>query len=592
MQVYTIVYFCFFFTTDFCLTCCERMATDSALEKGMNCNVPTQLLVFGYMRSIAILTHNISDIISFMIIGYYFHNDILELQNNKRIQKVLSKQICPIFAPIIETVKLSMYLTKINRQKKELNNRILLLTNKALYSFKSKQHNWGKRICIEDIEYVLILSEHNSLIIHTTSDNDFFDYHFFNYKSFYNEHIASILTILYQNITNKSLPIYIDEKPKSFPTRKQQLSQYKDLVDQTKRLDDEINYSFHPKLDDFQFMTLIGVTYNGKIIKLKNKSNNEIFTAKVIRKQSLSQNDNGVTMNINISHRFLPHLSFVFETEEKIYYLYKYDHSQYNRLYYYLQNGERLSESQAIFYISVITSVLGYLHSMNIIYKNVKTENILIDKNGNIYLNLMNEMYGVCSEYLAPEMIQYIPNLQNFEYNKSIDWWCLGILLYELILGFTPFYERFSSLDKLYLRIKEKEVEFHSEYINMSHWTKDLITKLLQKQSNKRLGSGSQDVVEIQNHNFFKNVDFDKLVKGEINPPYKPKIDDNKPSVGCGFTFKPPNKLKDSGLIISDNDDKKEEDVEGKTRLEMEIKVKVYSQVLVNMKSENKKDID
>eukprot|EP01084_Bolivina_argentea_P217465 369199_1 len=200
------------------------MATDNVLQKGMNCNIPTQLLIFGYVRSI--LMDNICDekIVSFIIIGYYFHNDILELQHNKKIQKVLSKQISIGYNSIIETVKLSMQLTKfINYGKKEV-IRTLLLTNKKIYSFKPNKLNTIRRANhIEDIEYIAILSQHNGLIIHTVYDNNFNDYSFYNYQSFYNQHIASVLAILYEKITNKSLPIYIDEKPKSFPTRKQQL---------------------------------------------------------------------------------------------------------------------------------------------------------------------------------------------------------------------------------------------------------------------------------------------------------------------------------------------------------------------------------
>lgn len=121
------------------------------------------------------------------------------------------------------------------------------------------------------------------------------------------------------------------------------------------------------------------------------------------------------------------------------------------------------------------------------------------------------------AEYLAPEML--IGN----GHDTTVDWWALGILIYEMIVGIPPFFHR--NKHRMYHFIKESKVNFpdpERHKITVSEPAKDLIVKLLDK--NKRTRLGCNGVEEILNHPWFKDLDLEKLQKRELEPPYKPAI--------------------------------------------------------------------
>lgn len=129
---------------------------------------------------------------------------------------------------------------------------------------------------------------------------------------------------------------------------------------------------------------------------------------------------------------------------------------------------------------------------------------------------LANSFCGT-AEYLAPEML--IGNGHDY----TVDWWALGVLIYEMIVGIPPFFHR--NKHRMYFLIKESDVNFpdpQRHKISVSAEAQDLILKLLDKSRKTRLGANGVD--EILAHKWFSDLDMDKLVRKELVPPYKPAI--------------------------------------------------------------------
>lgn len=177
---------------------------------------------------------------------------------------------------------------------------------------------------------------------------------------------------------------------------------------------------------------------------------------------------------------------------------------------------------------------LGHLHKQKIIYRDLKPENILMGEDGYIcltdfglakILEQNEQAYSFCGtpEYLAPEI------LEEKGHAFPVDWWALGILTYEMIVGFPPFYTGSPNNNKMYDLIKTKPVFFpdaKKHGIAMSDECKDFISKCLQKNPSERLGSKS-GVDEILNHPWYKSINQGNLMAKTIVPEFKPKLSKN-----------------------------------------------------------------
>lgn len=177
---------------------------------------------------------------------------------------------------------------------------------------------------------------------------------------------------------------------------------------------------------------------------------------------------------------------------------------------------------------------LGHLHKQKIIYRDLKPENILMGEDGYICLTDFGlakilegneQAYSFCGtpEYLAPEI------LEEKGHAFPVDWWALGILTYEMIVGFPPFYTGSPNNQKMYDLIKTKPVFFpdaKKHGIAMSEECKDFISKCLQKNPKDRLGSVS-GLEEILSHPWYQSIDQGALLSKSINPEFKPKLSKN-----------------------------------------------------------------
>ncbi len=183
------------------------------------------------------------------------------------------------------------------------------------------------------------------------------------------------------------------------------------------------------------------------------------------------------------------------------------------------------------FYAAEITSALGYLHSHNIIYWDLKIENILLDANGHIILT----DFGLCKEklkfgdksdkttmicgtpeFLAPEVL----SKQEY-YGYSVDWWCMGIVTYEMMYGLPPFYSEYSPQIDDNILHKPLQLQPH---ITLN--AQNLLKGLLQKDKDIRLGSGIGDDEEIKAHQFFEIINWDDLYHKRLQPPFNPREKD------------------------------------------------------------------
>ncbi|KAL7985500.1 hypothetical protein Chor_004070 [Crotalus horridus] len=164
-------------------------------------------------------------------------------------------------------------------------------------------------------------------------------------------------------------------------------------------------------------------------------------------------------------------------------------------LFFHLQRERCFREPRARFYAAEMASAVGYLHSLNIIYRDLKPENILLD-----------------CQYLAPEVLKKQP------YDRTVDWWCLGAVLYEMLFGLPPFYSR--DMSQMYDNILHKPLHIQGTKTIAAC---DILQGLLHKDQKKRLGAKT-DFLEIKNHMFFAPINWDDLYSKKITPPFDPNV--------------------------------------------------------------------
>lgn len=229
-------------------------------------------------------------------------------------------------------------------------------------------------------------------------------------------------------------------------------------------------------------------------------------------------------------------MKYCFATDVKIYFIMKFYRG--GELYTHLIKEKKFAESRVKRNAVQIALAIGYLHSMNVIYRDLKMENIVVDETG--YLALTDfgiskkiepsevaHSYCGTPEYMAPEMFN-----SEQGYNFAVDWWALGIIIYEMFVGCPPFYNGHTDNRKLISMITTKAIFFPTEQkhgIRMSPEAQDFISKLLDKGPDTRLGSKG-DLEEILSHEWFKDVNIEqiKAMQEPIDPSEVPELSDNR----------------------------------------------------------------
>jgi len=294
-----------------------------------------------------------------------------------------------------------------------------------------------------------------------------------------------------------------------------------------------------PSMDSFELLRVLGRGAFGKVMQVRKKDTGKIYAMKILKKTMIFARKQVEHTRAErevlaaFQHPFLMGLRFAFQTDSKLYLVM--DFYKGGELFFHLRKAKRFSEDQARIFVAEVALALGHLHSLNFIYRDLKPENILMDENGHICLTdfgLAKHLVPSSSdsdtqahsfvgtpEYLAPEMVL------GSGHNKSVDWWCLGILLYELTVGITPFYS--GNVDEMYHKIVHAKLRFPPR---LSEECRDLISKLLIRDPDERLGGGANDIEDIKAHRFFNGLDWEALMKKELASLYQPDIESSDTS--------------------------------------------------------------
>ncbi|ORX60119.1 kinase-like protein [Piromyces finnis] len=326
-------------------------------------------------------------------------------------------------------------------------------------------------------------------------------------------------------------------------------------------IEDDSNFK-----ENFDALNIIGKGKYSVVFLCKQLATQEPYAVKILNCQYKDMWEVEKDILKSISHPFIVDIFQAFEYEEHNYLVM--DFINGGDLYFHLSQYGRFSELRVRFYAAEILLALESLHGHDIIYRDLKLENIMITKEGHIkiidfgqsvpklYMNVdeVSSMSNI--EYIAPEILCGKP------YSFASDWWAYGVILYEMLCEKHPFYS--NQKEEIVQRILQSPIEF-PEY--PSRYIKDLILKLLNRDSDKRLGCSCDGGKEIENHPFFEKIDFTKLYHLEIKPPFKPNVEDSFDIqyFDTQFTEEPISNNISEGNIYNKNDynydeDKYEED--------------------------------
>ncbi|OCH91879.1 hypothetical protein OBBRIDRAFT_886681 [Obba rivulosa] len=284
-------------------------------------------------------------------------------------------------------------------------------------------------------------------------------------------------------------------------------------------------------LDDFNFLAVLGKGNFGKVMLAEEKKTSSLYAIKVLKKEFIIDNDEVESTRsekrvflaaARERHPFLLGLHSCFQTETRVYFVMEYVSG--GDLMLHIQRRQ-FSLRQAKFYASEVLLALEYFHANGIIYRDLKLDNILLTLDGHVKV----ADYGLCKEemwygsttstfcgtpeFMAPEI------LLEQRYGRAVDWWAFGVLMYEMLLGQSPF--RGDDEDEIFDAILEDEPLYP---ITMPRDAVSVLQKLLTRDPARRLGSGKGDAEEIKRHPFFKDVNFDDVMNKRIPPPYFPTI--------------------------------------------------------------------
>merc|ERR1719354_721029 len=280
------------------------------------------------------------------------------------------------------------------------------------------------------------------------------------------------------------------------------------------------------KLEDLEIKNTLGTGSFGRLHLVKYIPTSKFYAMKVLRKEEiikLRQVEHTINEKLileQLDHPFLVNSLGTFQDSNNLYLVLEY--IQGGELFTYLRKSGRFANHVARFYAAQVVCAFEYLHSKDIIYRDLKPENLLLDAKGNIKItdfgfakSVPDVTWTLCGtpDYLAPEIIQ------SKGYGRAVDWWSLGILIYEMIAGHPPFYD--DDHFKLYEKILACKLRFPAHFDPLA---KDLVKRVVIPDLSKRYGNLKSGVSDIKSHKWFSGVDWEKLVKREVVAPFVPKL--------------------------------------------------------------------
>ncbi|MBN3324097.1 AKT3 kinase, partial [Atractosteus spatula] len=431
-------------------------------------------------------------------------------------------------------------------------------------------------------------------------------------------------------------------------------------------MDTSTSHHKRKTMNDFDYLKLLGKGTFGKVILVREKASGKYYAMKILKKEVIIAKDE-VAHTLtesrvlkNTRHPFLTSLKYSFQTKDRLCFVMEYVNG--GELFFHLSRERVFSEDRTRFYGAEIVSALDYLHSAKIVYRDLKLENLMLDKDGHIKIT----DFGLCKEgitdaatmktfcgtpeYLAPELAvksqhapvcagserggwcsQRLPRpampggcsaqtlrhmasgdgdcwsrgptpalgglissqavsslpclwvlvmqakrapaevrwgtispsshggfavLEDNDYGRAVDWWGLGVVMYEMMCGRLPFYNQ--DHEKLFELILMEDIKFPK---TLSADAISLLSGLLIKDPNKRLGGGPDDAKEIMRHSFFAGINWQDVYDKKLIPPFKPQVSSETDTryfdeefTAQTITITPPEKFDEDGMDCMDNE--------------------------------------
>ncbi|KAI8331213.1 kinase-like domain-containing protein [Chlamydoabsidia padenii] len=280
------------------------------------------------------------------------------------------------------------------------------------------------------------------------------------------------------------------------------------------------------KLTDFHILRTLGTGSFGRVHLVQSRVNVRYYAIKVLKKtevvrlKQVEHTNNEKHILEGVGHPFIVNLWGTFQDDNHLFMVM--DYIPGGELFSILRRSQRFPDHVAKFYAAEVVLAIEYLHSKDIIYRDLKPENLLLDAQGHIKItdfgfakHVPDITWTLCGtpDYLAPEVIQ------SKGYGKAVDWWSLGILIFEMLAGHPPFFD--DDHLKLYEKILAGRIKWPS-YFDPN--AKDLLRRLLTSDLSKRFGNLRKGAEDVKCHAWFEGVDFNRLLARQHRPPYVPSI--------------------------------------------------------------------
>ncbi|XP_023808014.1 protein kinase C theta type [Oryzias latipes] len=279
-------------------------------------------------------------------------------------------------------------------------------------------------------------------------------------------------------------------------------------------------------IEDFVLHKMLGKGSFGKVFLAELKRSGQFFAIKALKKDVVLMDDDVEctmverrVLSLAWENPFLTHLYCTFQTKENLFFVMEYLNG--GDLMFHIQSCHKFDLHRATFYAAEIICGLQFLHAKGIVYRDLKLDNVLLDSDGHIKI----ADFGMCKEnvldasrtstfcgtpdYIAPEI------LLGQRYNSSVDWWSFGVLLYEMLIGQSPFHGR--DEEELFQSIRT-DTPIYPTWLTKA--SKDLLVKLFVREPEERLGMKGN----IRQHSFFSATDWDALEQRKVAPPFRPTL--------------------------------------------------------------------
>eukprot|EP00298_Acanthocystis_sp_HF-20_P010668 c18982_g1_i1.p1 GENE.c18982_g1_i1~~c18982_g1_i1.p1 ORF type:complete len:824 (+),score=270.58 c18982_g1_i1:1608-4079(+) len=281
-----------------------------------------------------------------------------------------------------------------------------------------------------------------------------------------------------------------------------------------------------PTLDDFDVGPVLGTGSFGRVHCVKYKSTGAFYALKILKKREIINLNQVDHINAerevlsSICHPHIVNFCGSFQDSRKLYIVMEFVRG--GEFFTHLRKAGRFKEDVARFYAAEILTALDYLHTNNVVYRDLKPENILLDQQGHAKITDFGfakqvefRTWTLCGtpEYLSPEIIL------NKGHSKPADYWAFGILVYEMLAGYPPFYD--DEPLKIYQKILQSQIKYPFYF---SEEAKNLIEQLLLHDVSQRLGSSKKGTNAIKEHPWFNSINWSDIAHSKCTPPIKPNV--------------------------------------------------------------------